>query len=83
MESRVTSVASFSALQPSVPAGRIGRRMKRVSAVESHTRMRVSSGNLSALTAFDASASSARLKTGSLQALATTRAPLCGPILVS
>ena len=39
MQSRVTSVASFSSLQPSVPAGRIGRTMKRVSAVESHTRI--------------------------------------------
>src|SRR5690606_37398272 len=35
MESRETMLASFSSLQPSVPAGRIGMTMKRVSAVES------------------------------------------------
>ena len=39
MLSRVTSLASFSSLQPSVPAGRIGSTMKRVSAVESQTRI--------------------------------------------
>ncbi|MHC2684086.1 hypothetical protein ACVJDU_005650 [Bradyrhizobium diazoefficiens] len=33
--------------------------------------------------AFEPSSSSACLKAGSVQALATTRAPLCGPILVS
>ena len=42
MLSRVTSAASFSSLQPSVPAGRIGSTMKRVSAVESQTRISVS-----------------------------------------
>src|SRR5262245_12213864 len=46
IESRVTSVASLSSLQPSVPAGRIGNTMKRVSAVESHTRISVSAGKL-------------------------------------
>src|SRR5690348_15380521 len=45
MQSRVTSVASFSSLQPSVPCGRIGSTMKRVSAVESHTRICVSAGS--------------------------------------
>src|SRR5437868_10137731 len=44
MESRVTSSASWSSLQPSVPAGRIGTTRKRVSAVESHTRISVSFG---------------------------------------
>src|SRR6185437_9591148 len=46
IESRVTSVASFSALQPSVPAGRIGSTMKRVSAVESQTRISVPGGSV-------------------------------------
>jgi hypothetical protein len=46
MLSRVTSPASFSSLQPSVPLGRIGRTMKRVSAVESQTRMAVSAGSV-------------------------------------
>src|SRR5262249_23989204 len=46
LESRVTRSASRSSLQPSVPAGRIGRTRKRVSAVESHTRISVSAGNL-------------------------------------
>src|SRR3984893_4508694 len=46
MQSRVTSVASFSSLQPSLPAGRIGRTRKRVSAVESQTRMSVPAGSL-------------------------------------
>src|SRR5665213_265752 len=45
IESRVTRSASFSSLQPSVPAGRIGRTMKRVSAVESQTRTSVSFGS--------------------------------------
>src|SRR5262245_56655200 len=45
METRVTSVASFSSLQPWVPCGRIGSTMKRVSAVESHTRICVSAGS--------------------------------------
>src|SRR5580698_6182795 len=44
MQSRVTSAASLSSLQPSVPAGRIGNTMKRVSAVESHTRTSVPAG---------------------------------------
>src|SRR4051812_29258266 len=44
IESRVTRSASFSSLQPSVPAGRIGSTMKRVSAVESQTRTSVSFG---------------------------------------
>ena len=46
MESRVTSMASFSSLQPSVPPGRIGTTRNRVSAVESHTRIRVPSGSV-------------------------------------
>src|SRR5665811_2413959 len=46
MESRVTSSASFSSLQPSVPAGRIGMTRYRISAVESHTRISVSFGRL-------------------------------------
>src|SRR5271166_3310234 len=46
MELRVTSAASFSSLQLSVPAGRIGTTMKRVSAVESHTRISVSAGSV-------------------------------------
>src|SRR6202044_1421674 len=45
MLSRVTSAASLSSLQPSVPAGRIGNTMKRVSAVESQTRMSVLAGS--------------------------------------
>ena len=48
MESRVTRSASLSSLQPSVPAGRIGSTMKRVSAVESHTRTSVSFGSVDA-----------------------------------
>ena len=148
MESRVTSSASCSSLQPSVPAGRIGSTRKRVSAVESQTRISMSFGRLDAeigehaarvlhragaigrglvpdrrqpqhfpgitgaqrahdhvvalrrvldhdemiadaadmaerADALVASSSSACLKAGSVQALATTRAPLCGPILVS
>src|SRR5579862_3827465 len=46
MQSRVTRFASFSSLQPSVPAGRIGSTMKRVSAVESQTRRSVPAGNV-------------------------------------
>src|SRR6185437_1935413 len=46
MLSRVTSSASFSSLQPSVPLGRIGSTRKRVSAVESQTRISVSFGRL-------------------------------------
>jgi hypothetical protein len=46
MQSRVTRVASLSSLQPSVPAGRIGSTMKRVSAVESQTRISVSAGSV-------------------------------------
>src|SRR5262249_46396786 len=46
MLSRVTRPANFSSLQPSVPAGRIGNTMKRVSAVESHTRIAVPAGSL-------------------------------------
>src|SRR5580698_8249287 len=46
MQSRVTSAASLSSLQPSVPAGRIGSTMKRVSAVESHTRTSVPAGSV-------------------------------------
>src|SRR5262249_34692021 len=42
MELRVTRFASLSSLQPSVPAGRSGTTMYRVSAVESQTRMSVS-----------------------------------------
>src|ERR1700761_7086806 len=45
MESRVTISASCCSLQPSVPAGRIGSTKKRVSAVESQTRISVSLGN--------------------------------------
>ena len=48
MQSRVTSAASRSSLQPSVPAGRSGSTMKRVSAVESHTRISVSAGSVDA-----------------------------------
>src|SRR5438552_9509144 len=46
IESRVTSSASCLSLQPSVPSGRIGSTRKRVSAVESHTRISVSLGKL-------------------------------------
>src|SRR6516164_1845005 len=46
MLSRVTRPANFSSLQPSVPVGRIGNTMKRVSAVESHTRIAVPTGSL-------------------------------------
>src|SRR5262249_22820052 len=46
MLSRVTRPASFSSLQPSVPLGRIGKAIKRVSAVESQTRMAVSAGSM-------------------------------------
>src|SRR3984957_4952025 len=45
MQSRVTRLASLSSLQPSVPEGRIGSTMKRVSAVESQTRRSVPAGN--------------------------------------
>src|SRR5262245_31697863 len=45
IESRVTSCARRVSLQPSVPAGRIGSTRKRVSAVESHTRIAVSFGS--------------------------------------
>ena len=48
MMSRVTSSASCCSLQPSVPAGRIGSTRKRVSAVESQTRISVSFGKLDA-----------------------------------
>src|SRR5262249_52603731 len=48
IESRVTRPASFSSLQPSVPGGRIGSTMKRVSAVESHTRISVLAGRVTA-----------------------------------
>jgi hypothetical protein len=43
-QSRVTSSASFCSLQPSVPEGRIGKTMNRVSAVESQTRIWVLAG---------------------------------------
>src|SRR5581483_627983 len=46
IESRVTRSASLSTLQPSLPAGRIGSTMKRVSAVESQTRISVSFGSV-------------------------------------
>ena len=46
MQSRVTREASRSSFQPSVPAGRAGTTMKRVSAVESHTRISVSAGRV-------------------------------------
>src|SRR6185437_718281 len=46
IESRVTISARRSSLQPSVPAGRIGSTIKRVSAVESHTRISVSFGSV-------------------------------------
>src|SRR5579863_8060982 len=46
MLSRVTKAASFSSPQPSVPAGRIGSTRKRVSAVESQTRICVSAGSV-------------------------------------
>src|SRR5207237_7389281 len=46
MLSRVTSAASSCSLHPSVPAGRCGSTMKRVSAVESHTRISVSAGSV-------------------------------------
>src|SRR6266446_566436 len=46
IESRVTSSASCCSLQPSVPSGRIGSTRKRVSAVESHTRISVSFGKV-------------------------------------
>src|SRR5262249_34153340 len=45
MQSRVTRSANRSSLQPSVPAGRMGTTMNRVSAVESHTRISVSAGS--------------------------------------
>src|SRR5262249_59392025 len=48
MLSRVTRPASFSSLQPSVPLGRIGKTIKRVSAVESQTRMAGSAGGRTA-----------------------------------
>src|SRR5215471_19669378 len=43
MALRVTSVASSSSLQPSVPLGRSGRTRNRTSEVESHTRISTSS----------------------------------------
>ena len=43
IESRVTSSASCSSLQPSVPSGRIGSTRSAISAVESHTRISVPS----------------------------------------
>src|SRR5579872_2791163 len=46
IESRVTSSASCSSLQPLVPSGRIGNTRKRVSAVESHTLISVSFGKV-------------------------------------
>src|SRR5271155_4624222 len=46
MLSRVTSWASRSSLQPSVPAGRIGTTRNRVSAVESQMRISVSAGKV-------------------------------------
>src|SRR5271166_1087067 len=46
MLSRVTSAASASSLQPSVPAGRIGTTRKRVSAVESQIRTSISDGRV-------------------------------------
>src|SRR5262249_20723286 len=46
MASRVTSCARRSSLQPSVPAGRMGKMRKRVSAVESHTRISMFAGSL-------------------------------------
>src|SRR5215471_2775460 len=45
MQSRVTRLASLASLQPSVSAGRIGTTRKRVSAVESHTRISVAAGS--------------------------------------
>ena len=45
MLSRVTSRASCSSLQPSVPSGRIGNTRNRVSAVESQMRISVSGGS--------------------------------------
>src|SRR5580704_8456819 len=45
IESRVTRSARRCSLQPSVPAGRIGTTRKRVSAVESQTRISVSFGS--------------------------------------
>src|SRR5258707_2998004 len=52
MESRVTSSASCCSFQPSVPSGCIGSTRKRVSAVESQTRI---SGSLRKLTPESAS----------------------------
>jgi hypothetical protein len=46
MQSRVTISASRSSLQFSVPGGRIGRTINRVSAVESQMRMSVSGGKV-------------------------------------
>src|SRR4030095_6745249 len=40
---RVTRVVSSSSLQPSVPSGRIGKTRNRISEVESHTRISMSS----------------------------------------
>src|SRR5262245_15630855 len=40
---RVTRAASSSSLQPSVPSGRAGRTRNRISEVESHTRISMSS----------------------------------------
>src|SRR5262249_32293375 len=45
MQSRVTNLASWASIQPSVSAGRIGTTRKRVSAVQSHTRNSVSGGS--------------------------------------
>src|ERR1043166_7765974 len=45
MESRVTRSLSLSSLQPSVPAGRIGSTMKRVSAGGAQTRISVFFGS--------------------------------------
>src|SRR5256885_16957740 len=60
--SRVTSAASCSSGQPSVPAGRSGKTRYRSSAVESHTRTSTSSLRLSP--------SSARTPRGSMTARA-------------
>src|ERR1700761_5645137 len=46
IESRVTSSASCCSLQPFVCSGRIGSTRKRVSAVESQTRISVSRGSV-------------------------------------
>src|SRR5262249_8103235 len=46
IQSRVTSAASCSSLQPAVPSGRIGTTRKRVSAVESQIRISVPAGRV-------------------------------------